>query len=180
MTINSLSAVNPATSSLANLTRSGTVDSSQNGPGTFTSILSSQNGVKTIDTTVNFANGQSFQRDTTITKNANGSRSVTITNTSGTGAVTTRQETITANGDGGRSITGTLTQANGAVDALSGTIVKADGGTDTTLDLTNAQGQTATDNIDKTVNGNATTYSQTGSTFSGQSFANTSVWTLLA
>jgi hypothetical protein len=159
-------------------TKQGTVSSSQNGDGTFSTTMSKVNGQKTIDKTVNYADGTSKTSERTVTVNADGSK--TVTKTGANGKTSTIQESMVKNADGTFSLSEEITKANGKVTDVSGTVTKSDGETDKALAYTNAQGEAKTIDTQSTHTGNIVMRSVTGTGYGGNTIDNTSTWQTFA
>jgi hypothetical protein len=140
--------------------------------------MSKVNGQKTVDKNVTFANGSTRSSERTVTINQDGSK--TITKTNANGKTSTIQESEIHNSDGTISLTKQVTKADGSVTQVSGTITKANGETDKSLTLTNAQGQTETVDSQTTHTGNITMHSRTGAGYNGNPIDNSSTWTTYA
>ena|ERR1700733_14891661 len=164
---------NPATGA-AGSASSGSVSSSKDGDGTFETTMSKINGQKTIDKTVNFADGTTRSTERVVTVNQDGSR--TISKTNANGKTSTIQESESRNTDGTISLTKQVTKANGSVTQVAGTITKTNGETDRSLTLTNAQGQTETVDMQTKNTGNITMHSRTGTAYNGNAIDTSSTW----
>jgi hypothetical protein len=161
-------------------TVNGTVDSMLNGFGTFSKTMEEVNGQKTIDKTVQFANGTSKSIEKTITINDDGSK--TITKTGKNGKTSTIQESVVSNSDGSHTVTKEKTKANGAtVESVSTTTGSAKAGTiEHLITRTNAQGQTET--LDRAVSKTDGSRSvvTTGTAYNGNPIYNETTWNTLA
>jgi len=151
--------------------KTGEIDSTVYGEGTWSETITKDGGVKTIDKTITYADGQDFTLVDTRTKDGNH----TVTNDSTwtndtTNKVTTTDENIVHNGNGTATITGTRTQADGSVDTLSGTRDKEIYGSLTDLTLTNVGGQVETLDTERMTadHGNVVGRVVTGTNFNGQ------------
>src|SRR5579862_4489557 len=140
MTLLSIANIQQAFNGTYTGTRTGTVTDTTQGSGTFSDTVSHQDGVATFDNVTTYANGNTAETKTSITKNADGSFSETIQKyvdgrevksqsltTSADGSSISKafqlynaagkvvgngSEAITGNSDGSESITGTLTWAD--------------------------------------------------------------------
>jgi len=179
MNLNSISLSSlQGVSSDASATRTGTVDSSKHGHGTFAMTFEEVNGLKTIDKTVTYADGTQRTKEMQIVVNDDGSK--TITKTNAHGKVSTVQETKTLNDDGSYSITKAITNAKGKETDVSGTVSRSHGETDRAFTLTNADGQTETINRQRIKSGDVVTNSTTGTNWDGEDFSSQSTWTTFA
>ncbi|MBV8978003.1 MAG: hypothetical protein JO261_09400 [Alphaproteobacteria bacterium] len=159
-------------------TKSGTVQSSTDGDGSFTKTTSTVDGHKTVATTVTYADGKTVTHERSVTLNPDGSKTITVTN--GNGKTKTITESETKNTDGSVSIDKQVTKANGDVTNVSGTVMKVNGQTEKQLTLTNAKGQTETVDSTSSRTGNIVMHSRTGTGYDGHSIDKTSTWTTYA
>ena len=165
-------------SSDANAVKTGTVDSSKHGHGTFASTFEEVNGLKTIDKTVTYADGTQRSKEVQIAVNEDGSK--TITKTNAHGKVTVINESKNLNPDGSISISKDVTNARGVTTTMTGTVTKSEGETDSTFRIVNADGQTETVTRSRIKDGNVVTRSATGTNWNGEDFTNQSTWTTFA
>jgi hypothetical protein len=205
MTLFSITNIQQAFNGTYNGTKTGTVTDTTQGSGTYSNTVSHQDGVATFDDVTTYANGNTAETKTSITKNADGSFDKTIQKyvdgkevrsaslaTSADGSSVTKSfqlydqtgkvigsgsEAITGNSDGSESITGTRTRANGSTDQIAGSLSQTGTGVDQDITLTNAAGQTATRDWQYSKNGTTSTYSLTDSDFAGVSRSDTTTRT---
>jgi hypothetical protein len=205
MTLLSITSIQQAFNSTYNGTKTGTVTDATQGSGTYSNTVSHQDGVATSDDVTTYANGNTAETKTSISKNANGSfdetiqkyvdgkevRSESLT-TSADGSSVTKyfqlynakgnvavsgSEVITGNSDGSESITGSQTRANGSTDQIAGSLTKTSTGVNQDITVTNAAGQTATHDWQYSKNGTTSTNSLTYTNFAGTSRTDTTTRT---
>jgi K+-transporting ATPase c subunit len=205
MSLLSISSIQQAFNGTYNGTKTGTVTDSTQGSGTYSNTVSHQDGVATFDDVTTYANGNTAETKTSITKNADGSFDETIQKyvdgkqvksesltTSADGSSVTKSfqlynakgkvagsgsEVITGNPDGSESITGTQTWANGSTDQISGSLTQTGTGVDQNITVTNAAGQTATRAWQYSKNGTTSADSLTYTDFAGTSQTDTTTRT---
>ncbi len=159
-------------------TKTGVVDNTVNGMGTYKQeIVTAKNGVTVVNTTDTFNNGVVTDTITTTNKPVNGIYTENIENISGTGQITDTKERIDKLKNGTETITGVVITANGQVETLKGTETNITGGQDISETLTNSKSGTEALNIDVLKSQNASAWVETGTNFSGKSvdFASLSV-----
>jgi len=205
MTLLSITNIQQAFNGTYNGTKTGTVTDTTQGSGTYANTVSHQNGVATFDNLTTYANGNTAETKTSITKNANGSfdetiqkyvdgkevKSVSLT-TSADGSSITKyfqlynakgnlagngSEVITGNLDGSESIAGTQTWANGSTEQIAGSLSQTNTGLERDITVTNAAGQTATRDWQYSKNGTTRTDSFTYTDFAGTSQTDTTTRT---
>lgn len=156
-------------------TKTGTVNSSKHGDGTFARTFEEVNGQKTIDKTVTYADGTQKSKELVVTTNDDGSKTITRTNKNG--KVTTIHEMMVDNGDGTFSLTKDITNAKGETTNISGTITHSHGEIDRSLTCTNSDGQVETLDRQTVKNGDVVTHTTTGTDYYGNAVDHESTWT---
>jgi len=159
-------------------TKSGTVQSSANGAGSFSETIAMVDGHKTTDKTIDYADGKTVSEERTVTLNPDGSKTITVTNAKG--KTKTIDESSSRNSDGSFSIHKEVTKANGDVTTVSGTVMRSHGETDKTLVKTNADGETETLNATSSRTGNIAMHHRSGTGYNGQAIDKSSTWTTYA
>jgi hypothetical protein len=205
MTLLSITNIQQAFNGIYNGTKTGTVVDTTQGSGTYSNTVSHQDGVAAFDNVTTYANGNTAETKTSITKNADGSFDETIQKyvdgkevkseslaTSADGSSITKSfqlynakgkvagsgsEVVTGNSDGSESITGTQTWANGSTDQIAGSFSQTGTGRNQEITVTNAAGQTATRDWQNSKNGTTSTDSMTHTDFAGNSQTDTTTRT---
>lgn len=176
VTLSSLS--QSSASSDASTVKTGTVDSSKHGHGTFAMTFEEVNGLKTIDKTVTYADGTQRSKEMQIVVNEDGSR--TITRTNARGKVSTVHESKSLHPDGSVSVSKDITNAKGETTTISGMLTKSNHETDSTFKIMHADGQTETLSRQRIKDGHTVTTTSTGTNWNGEDFTNQSTWTTFA
>jgi hypothetical protein len=163
---------------------SETIGVSQNGPGTWIKIVTQDGpGQETVTTTTSYADGLQVTDLALITKNASTGVETSdhiITTATKSGSTTeTKDYTYTSEANGVTLITEVETNSKGKQSTYTGVEVKtsSNGGTETTVVLTNGGGQTEEYITEKISVGNATVSDTTGTTFSDHAFTTITVKT---
>ena len=205
MSLLSISSIQQAFNGTYNGTKTGTVTDTTQGGGTYSNTVSHQDGVAAFDNVTTYANGNTAETKTSITKNADGSFDETIQKyvdgkevksesltTSADGSSITKSfqlynakgkvagsgsEVVTGNSDGSESITGTQTWANGSTDQIAGSLSQTGTGRDQEITVTNAAGQTATRDWQYSKDGTTSTDSMTHTDFAGSTQTDTTTRT---
>lgn len=205
MTLLSITNIQQAFNGIYNGTKTGTVNDTTQGDGTYSNTVSHQDGVAAFDNVTTYANGNTAETKTSITKNADGSFDETIQKyvdgkevksesltTSADGSSITKSfqlynakgkvagsgsEVVTGNSDGSESITGTQTWANGSTDQIAGSFSQTGIGRDQEITVTNSAGQTASRDWQNSKNGTTSTDVMTHTDFAGSSQTDTTIRT---
>src|ERR1700733_2927968 len=147
------------TNESSSVNKGGTISDLSHGEGTFAKTPEGVNGQKTVDKTINFADGTHKSVERVITLNDDGSKTILKTRN---GKTTTIQETSVKNDDVTLSMTTDITTADGRTKELTGTISKTDGETDKSCTSTSATGETQTMTHTITRDGNVATHVRSG------------------
>ena len=181
-------------------TKTGTFGHDKSDKGTFELMVSHQNGATIYDRVTDYANGNSTERKTTITKNADGTYSeaivfssngkikdVSAVNIAADGSVldktsqryeadgvtlgSKRVDAITTNADGSKTDNATVTSAKGAIETIAATFVKTANGMSDSEVITNAAGKTEDINYVRSIDDGKVTQTWSGVNFAGLSFS---------
>lgn len=134
-------------------TKSGNVYDSKKGEGTFTVTKTlNENGSKTTDKSVTYADGTTHSSSRTTTTNEDGSKTVQVAKTDKDGNVTMVQKNRVKNEDGTVSVTGTATLSSGMVVEIAGLISKSEDGKVSDVTFTKEDGTTRTSHTKSTYN----------------------------
>lgn len=205
MTLLSITNIQHAFNGIYNGTKTGTVADATQGGGTYSNTVSHQDGVAAFDNVTTYANGNTAETKTSITKNADGSFDETIqkyvdgkevksesltTSADGSSIAKSFQlynakgkvagsgsEVVTGNSDGSETITGTQTWAGGSTDQIAGSFSQTGTGREQHITVTNTAGQTATRDWQNSKNGATSTDSMTRTDFAGSSQTDTNTRT---
>jgi hypothetical protein len=154
-------------------TKSGQIDTTKNGMGTYTTTVTGTKNDKIVTTTYDFdGKTHTTTSNDVTTVNANGSLTHDDTITLGNGKTVNRDMTLTNTGTtGDYTVTGTVTQANGKVDIVSGSKDATIYGTNTALTYTNSADKTKTVDDEMLKSGDAIANVVTGTGFKGQTIS---------
>jgi hypothetical protein len=160
--------------------QTGTFTGGALGGGDFARFIEQQGNVTTTETTRTNAAGQTTTDQQVVTRNADGTITTTDNDIDVGGAPVLADNTLGVVQNGTRDLTGTVTLSNGATDQITGVEQATGDGTTQALTLTNAAGQTASEDISFTHGGTIDTSSVTGTGFNGASIDQQGTLTILS